>query len=55
MKKFEELMNVSNEITNISIDEAKEIFVISLETFINSSNFFILIPSNLLVRLTRIS
>ena len=24
MKKFEELMNVSNEITNISIDEAKE-------------------------------
>ena len=84
MKKFDELMNVSNEITNISIDEAKkklndpnvqfidvrdknsfesetignainlergllefylassiEIFVISLETFINSSNFFI--------------
>ena len=24
MKKFDELMNVSNEITNISIDEAKE-------------------------------
>ena len=24
MKKFEELMNISNEITNISIDEAKE-------------------------------
>ena len=23
MKKFDELMNVSNEITNISIDEAK--------------------------------
>ena len=24
MKKFDELMNISNEITNISIDEAKE-------------------------------